>query len=63
MDEFVIEKYIEINIGISTGIVYADPNPHFFGVTIRQKKGDREHVRIFIAKDITKKLTLACGSN
>ena len=28
MDEFVIEKYIEINIGIS--IVYADPDPHSY---------------------------------
>ena len=31
MDEFVIEKYIEINIGI----VYADPDPHSFSVTIQ----------------------------
>ena len=26
MNEFVIEKYIEISIGICTGIVYADPD-------------------------------------
>ena len=49
MDEFVIEKYIEISIGISisTAIVYADPDPHFYSVTIRRY--DREHVHIFIA--------------
>ena len=37
MDEFLIEKYIEINIGISisTGIVYADPDPHSYSVTIQ----------------------------
>ena len=33
MDEFVIEKYIEINKGIS--IMYADPDPHSHGVTIQ----------------------------
>ena len=33
MDEFVREKYIEISIGISTGIVY-DPGPHSFSVTV-----------------------------
>ena len=31
MDEFVIEKYIEISIGI----VYADPDPRSFSVTIQ----------------------------
>ena len=31
MDEFVIEKYIEI----STGIVYANPDPPSFSVTIQ----------------------------
>ena len=35
MDEFVIEKYIEISIDISTGIVYAGPGPHSFSVTIQ----------------------------
>ena len=43
MDEFVIEKYIEISIGISisigidirTDIVYADPDPHSYSVTIQ----------------------------
>ena len=35
MNEFVIEKYIEISINISTGIVYADPDPHFYSVTIQ----------------------------
>ena len=35
MDEFVIEKYIEIGIGISRGIVHADPDPHSLSVTIR----------------------------
>ena len=38
MDEFVIEKQIEINKGISVSIVYADPGPHFYSVTIQQKK-------------------------
>ena len=38
MDEFVIEKYIEINIGISTSIVYADSDPRSFIVTIHKKK-------------------------
>ena len=33
MDEFVIEKYIEISIG--TGIVYADPDSHSSSVTIQ----------------------------
>ena len=35
MDEFVIEKYIEINkgISISTGIAYADPDLHSYSVT------------------------------
>ena len=31
MHEFVVEKYIEI----STGIVYADPDPHCFSVAIQ----------------------------
>ena len=37
VDEFVIEKYIKISIGISisTGIVYADPDPHSFSVIIQ----------------------------
>ena len=37
VDEFLIEKYIEISIdtSISTGIVYADPHPHSFSVTIQ----------------------------
>ena len=26
-----------------------------------RKKKDREHVHVFITKDITKKLTLVCG--
>ena len=36
MDEFIIEKYIEISIGISinTGIVYADPD-HSYTVTVQ----------------------------
>ena len=38
MDEFVIEKFIEISKGISTGInigiVYADPDPYSYSVTI-----------------------------
>ena len=34
MDEFVIEKYIGINKGISISIVYADPDPHSYSVTI-----------------------------
>ena len=33
MDEFVIEKCIEINKGIS--IIYADPDPRFYSVTIQ----------------------------
>ena len=56
MDEFVIEKYIEINIGIS--IVYADLHSYN---TIEE--GDREHIHIFIANDIIKKLTLVCSSS
>ena len=36
MDEFVIEKYIEISIGI--GIVYADPRPHSYSVMIQQEE-------------------------
>ena len=35
MDEFVIEKYIEI----STGIVYVDPDPHSYSVTIQWEDG------------------------
>ena len=39
MGEFVIGKYIEIsiaiNISINTGIVYADPDPHFYSITIQ----------------------------
>ena len=58
MDEFVIEKYIEINIGIS--IVYADPDPHSYNII---EEGDREHIHIFIANDIIKKLTLVCSSS
>ena len=38
MDEFLIEKYIEINNGISVSIsisiMYADPDPHSYSVTI-----------------------------
>ena len=56
MDEFVIEKYIEINVGIS--IVYADPHSYN---TIEE--GDRERIHIFIANDIIKKLTLVCSSS
>ena len=35
--ELLIEKYIEISIdiSISTGIVYADPDLHSFSVTIQ----------------------------
>ena len=33
MDEFVIEKYIEINKGIS--IMYADSDPLSYSVTIQ----------------------------
>ena len=33
MDEFVIEKYIKI----SKGIVYVDPDPHSYSVTIQLK--------------------------
>ena len=33
MDEFVMEKYIEISIGII--IVYADPDPRSYSVTIQ----------------------------
>ena len=36
VDEFVIEKYIEISIGI--GIVYADPRPHSYSVMIQQEE-------------------------
>ena len=41
VDEFLIEKYIEISIGINirTGIVCADPDPHFYSVTMQQRKG------------------------
>ena len=35
MDEFVIEKCIEISIGISTGIVYADSDLQSLSVTIQ----------------------------
>ena len=37
VDEFVIEKYIKISIGISisTAIVYANPDPHFYSVRIQ----------------------------
>ena len=35
MAEFVIEKYIEISIDISIGIVYVDLHAHYFGVTIQ----------------------------
>ena len=31
MDEFVIGKYIEISIGI----MYADPDPHSYSVTVQ----------------------------
>ena len=34
-DKFVIGKYIEISIGRSTGIVYADSDPHSFSVAIQ----------------------------
>ena len=38
--EFVIEKYIELSIGISisTGIVYADPDPHSSVLQYNSKK-------------------------
>ena len=64
MDEFLIEKYIEmskgISINISSGIGYADPDPHSYSVTIQynRRSYDKEHTHIFIAKDIIKKLTL-----
>ena len=35
MDEFVIETYILISIGISTDIVYSDSDPHSLSVTIQ----------------------------
>ena len=34
MDKFVIEKYIEISI--STDMVYVDPDPHSYSVTIQK---------------------------
>lgn len=36
MDEFVIEKNIEISIDISTSIVYADPDLRSLSVTLQQ---------------------------
>ena len=38
VDKFVIEKYIEISMGISIGtsIMYADPDPYSFSVTIEE---------------------------
>ena len=63
---FVIEKYIEISIGMSinTDIVYADPDSCSLSVMIRyNRKYDRKHVQIFTAKDITKKLILVCSSS
>ena len=33
MDVFVLEKYIEIST--STGVLYADPDPRSFSVTIQ----------------------------
>lgn len=35
VDEFIIEKYIEISIGINTGTVYADTDHHSYSVTIQ----------------------------
>ena len=69
MDEFVIEKYIKIRIGISTGIINKYRNKcmliQILTLIVLQynRKDDRKHVRLFIAKDITKKITLACSSS
>ena len=77
MDEFVIEKYIKISkgisisISISTDITYADLDPHSYNTmqynaiqynTI-ERRYDREHVHVFITKDITKNLNLVCNSS
>ena len=66
MQAFVIEKYIEMSIGMSinTGIVYADPDSCSLSVMVQyNRKYDRKHVQIFTAKDITKKLILVCSSS
>ena len=58
VDEFVIEIYIEVSISIH--IVYADPDLHSSSVTLGN---DRQYVDTYIAKDITKKMTLVCNSS
>ena len=53
MDEFVIEKYIEINkgISISISIMYKFMLIQILILLVLQyDRIDREHVRIFIAK-------------
>ena len=50
VDEFVIEKYIEINKGISIQILAL--------IMLQYNRSDIEHVHIFIAKDVKKKVNL-----
>ena len=51
MDEFIIEKYIEINKDISISIMYKFMLIQILTLIVLQyNRIDREHVLIFIAK-------------
>ena len=38
VDEFVVEKYFEMNKGIRISIMYVDPDPRSYSVTTQQKR-------------------------
>lgn len=51
MDEFVMEKYIETNKGISTSIMYKFMLIQILTLLVLQyNRIDREHVHIFMTK-------------
>ena len=59
MDEFVIEKYIEINKGINISLMYKFILIQIIILIMLQyNRIDRKYVHIFVAKDISKKVKL-----
>ena len=56
VDEFVIEKCIEINKDMSISI--SKLIQILILIVLQYNRSDREHVHIFIAEDITKKVNL-----
>ena len=55
MDEYVIEKYIEISVGIST---YADPAPHSLNVSIQKSMIGSTFIHLYL-RTLPRKINLS----